>query len=289
MSVVLPEISRDGSSSSFGGSRSAMSHPDAIQGKRKPAKKVVKAGDPKAMTAGAEIARALANIGNSSKTAAQVAEIQDMQDDVSRKLDKAVDRDRTLAMSLVEMSKTLEKAKKSRDGVYGIQTGTAAITKEIKNLEKRLDKARSNFNLAVDENNKLRANIDTARHELEAGDHMLKVEMKALTVKQLQLRDLTEGMQTSYCNRDRAQVTMQELKDEAHEAEHGFRHQWARLQRVMEEDAQRSHAEKRTKLKSKGDRMAEVRYPHRMPVYARSKNGVAGRATDYGCAGYGQG
>ena len=258
MSVVLPDISREPSRGDVSVAVSRQSHPDAVSGKtKKGKKKKAKPADPKEMAAGAEIARALANITSGSKTAAQIAEIQDLQDDVSRKLEKATDRDRELGLSLVEMAKTLAKAKQSRDGVYGIQTGTAAITKEIKNLEKRLDKARSNYNISVDENNKLRMAIETTRHEIEAGAAMLKVEMKSLTEKQIRLRELTESMQESYINRDRAQITMVGLKEEAGLAENTFRHQWHRLQRVMEDDAQRSHAEKRTTLKSKGDRMAE--------------------------------
>ena len=43
-------------------------------------KMVAPTGDPKEIAAGAEIARALANIGNSSRTAAEIAVLQDMQE-----------------------------------------------------------------------------------------------------------------------------------------------------------------------------------------------------------------
>jgi|EP01047_Picozoa_sp_COSAG01_P008267 chromosome segregation ATPase len=260
MSVVLPAISREGSRGDISDAAKRQSHPDSPPRKRRARKKKAKAGDPKEIAAGAEIARALANIGNSSRTAAEIAVLQDMQDDVNRKLEKETDRDRELAVGLMELEKTLSKAKKAQGGVYFITKNTADLTKEVKNLEKRLDKARSNYNLAVDDNNRLRREIETTRHEIEAGDAMIKQEMAALTKKQLELRDLSEAMQSSYYRRDRAEADMHTMKADADAAEVSFRTQWTRLVRVMDEDAKRSHDEKRVKLKSQGDRVAEDRH-----------------------------
>lgn len=237
------------------------SHPDAPSMNKSKAPDQTGAGkarmeQAKAGVAVAEIEAALAGIGNASKTAAKLAEIQDMTDDVNRKLEKEEERSMVADMELRKMAETLHKAKVNRGGVYGIKTGTDAIQKQVKNLEKRLDKARSNYNLAVDENNKLKAEIDTTRHELVAGQAMLDKEVKDLSEKRANLRELTDQAQEAYTSRDRAESEMRRLKAESENAEKTFRRQWERLQDVMEEDRKATHERKRLKQKTKADAMA---------------------------------
>lgn len=258
--LTLPEIS--GASELPSESAMRHSHPDAPSMNRSKGPEQTSAGkarmeQAKAGVAVAEIEAALAGIGNASKTAAKLAEIQDMTDDVNRKLEKEEERSMVADMELRKMAETLHKAKVNRGGVYGIKTGTDAIQKQVKNLEKRLDKARSNYNLAVDENNKLKAEIDTTRHELVAGQAMLDKELKELSEKRANLRELTDRAQAAYTSRDRAESEMRRLKAESENAERTFRRQWERLQDVMEEDRKATHERKRLKQKTKADAMAE--------------------------------
>ena len=253
--LTLPEIS--GATEMPEESVMRHQHPDAPTGK-----KVEKKADDSSKPAlppggGAELEAALAGIGSASKTAAALAEIQDMSDGVNRKLEKEEERNLTLDMELRKMDETLIKAKENRGGVYGIKTGTDAIQKQVKNLEKRLDKARSNYNLAVDANNNLRAEIETTRHELVAGQTMLDKELKDLSEKRANLRSLTDEAQAAYTSRDRAESEMRRLKTESETAEVTFRHQWERLQDVMEEDRKATHERKRLKQKTKAEGMAE--------------------------------
>ena len=260
--LTLPEIS--GASEMPSGSVMRHSHPDAPSHAKSKAPEQTGAGkarmeQAKAGVAVAEIEAALAGIGSASKTAAKLAEVQDMTDNVNRKLEKEEERSMVADMELRKMAETLHKAKENRGGVYGIKTGTDAIQKQVKNLEKRLDKARSNYNLAVDENNNLKAEIDTTRHELVAGEAMLKKEVKDLSEKRAKLRELTDHAHAAYSSRDRAESEMRRLKAESETAEHTFRRQWERLQDVMEEDRKATHERKRLKQKTKAEAMAEDR------------------------------
>lgn len=253
--LTLPEIS--GATEMSEESAMRHQHPDAPSGKHAE-KKADESGKPALPPGGgAELQAALAGIGNASKTAAALAEMQDMSDGVNRKLEKEEERNLTLDMELRKMDETLIKAKENRGGVYGIKTGTDAIQKQVKNLEKRLDKARSNYNLAVDANNNLRAEIDTTRHELVAGQTMLDKELKVLSEKRTSLRELTDEAASAYSSRDRAESEMRRLKLESENAEVTFRHQWERLQDVMEEDRKATHERKRLKQKTKAEGMAE--------------------------------
>jgi hypothetical protein len=258
--LTLPEIS--GASEVPSEAAMRHNHPDAPSNKKNSGPEQSSAGkarmeQAKAGVAVAEIEAALAGIGSASKTAAKLAEIQDMTDDVNRKLEKEEERQMTMDMELRKMDETLIKAKENRGGVYGIKTGTDAIQKQVKNLEKRLDKARSNYNLAVDENNQLKAEIDTTRHEIGAGQVMLDKEIKELSEKRANLRVLTDEAQAAYTSRDRAESEMRRLKQESEDAEKTFRRQWERLQDTMEEDRKATHERKRLKQKTKAEGMAE--------------------------------
>lgn len=259
--LTLPEISGAASEMPSEGAL-RHSHPDALGNSKNSGAEAASAGksrmeQAKAGVAVAEIEAALAGIGNASKTAAKLAEIQDISDDVNRKLEKEEERHMTLDMEIRKMDETLIKAKDNRGGVYGIKTGTDAIQKQVKNLEKRLDKARSNYNLAVDENNQLKAEIETTRHELEAGQAMLDKELKELSEKRATLRELTDQAQVAYLSRDRAESEMRRMKAESEDAEKTFRRQWERLQEVMEEDRKATHERKRMKQKTKAEAMAQ--------------------------------
>ena len=247
--LTLPEIS--GAEEAPPESVMRHSHIDAVQSPvKKGGAEQSSAGkkrmeQAKAGIAVAELEAALAGISSASKTAAGLAELQDMSDNMNRKLEKEEERSSTLDDEVKKMHDTLIAAKKNRGGVYGVKTGTDAIQKQVKNLEKRLDKARSNYNLAIDANNTLKVDIQTVRAEIQSGQHMLNAELKILSEKREQLADITDQCQQAYVSRDQAKMAMDRLKTEAKVAEETFVQQWDRLKYVMEEDRKLTHETKR--------------------------------------------
>jgi hypothetical protein len=210
---------------------------------KKPAKKKKAGGD-------AEIDAAMASISNSSKSAAAIAKLQDTQDDISRRTDIELKKLRELSTEEVKLTRELVEMKARMGGCNAQKDSEDAIGKQVKNLEKRLDKSKVKFNDAIAYNKYICDEIETTRYELSMGQDAIKEQQINLAEKRKELRIMAEAMQESYASRDRAHSSVRALKSDAEFEEGNFRQDWDTMKVVLEEDAKRQHDLQRTRLKS---------------------------------------
>eukprot|EP01052_Picozoa_sp_SAG31_P024786 SAG31_NODE_2132_length_6374_cov_2.836813_4_plen_242_part_00 len=171
--------------------------------------------DKKAVGPLAEIEAAMAEISGGAKSAAAIARIQDQQDDYARKTDQEQKKLHELTIEVKKLERTLLEEKVRMGGVNAQKHAEEAIGKQVKNLEKRLDKARVKYNDAIAYNKHLCAEIETTRYELTAGKAAIREQQKMVQESQEKLRDLAEQMQDAYIERDQAHAGVQQLKAQA--------------------------------------------------------------------------
>lgn len=76
------------------------------------------------------------------------------------------------------------------------------ISKQIKILENRLDKANQKFNEAISLNSRLRKEIDSLRRERVVFDNLYKKLEKELNKKKIKMAEIIENANNAYEQRD---------------------------------------------------------------------------------------
>ena len=98
--------------------------------------------------------------------------------------------------------------KKLLGGVNAGQESESSLSRQIKILENRLDKANQKFNEAISVNTHLRQEIDSLRRERVVFDELYKKMEKELTQKKNKMAQIIETANSAYEQRDRANETL---------------------------------------------------------------------------------
>lgn len=94
--------------------------------------------------------------------------------------------------------------KKSLGGVNAGLESQSSLSRQIKILENRLDKANQKFNEAISLNTRLRQEIDSLRRERVVFDQLYKKMERELTRKKNHMAEIIETANAAYEQRDTA-------------------------------------------------------------------------------------
>jgi chromosome segregation ATPase len=176
---------------------------------------------------------------NSSAAAAQIAKLQDQADTYTRKIEMEKRRIEELDKQIESMEKNILEQRKKMGGVNAAKENHTQITKQIKILENRLEKALQKFNEALAHNKQLRETIDNLRRERVVFDQIYKKLERELAEKRAEMAEIIDAANDAYAARDQAQEEMARLKKRADQEQMNFEEEWKQLGALIEEDRKR--------------------------------------------------
>lgn len=146
-----------------------------------------------------------------------------------------------------------------RSGVANAaKDSNAAIQKQIRQLENRLEKALVKFNEALAHNKELRQEIDGLRRERVVFDSIYKKLERELDHKKKEMANIIEISNSAYESRDQAQQEMQALKKQLEEEQAAFEEEWKDLGRIIEADrARKQNRKQAAEIEQRGEMTVE--------------------------------
>jgi coiled-coil domain-containing protein 63/114 len=128
----------------------------------------------------------------------------------------------------------LERAKLG--GVNAAQVNNAAIIKQVRVLENRLEKALVKFNKSLAVNKTLRAQIDNLRRERLVFDNLYHKFERELMDQKKSMADIIESSNAAYEARDEAQSKIILLREKAEKEQQAYTQEMKELDRILEQD-----------------------------------------------------
>mmetsp|Transcript_37719 Transcript_37719/g.85940 ORF Transcript_37719/g.85940 Transcript_37719/m.85940 type:complete len:557 (-) Transcript_37719:51-1721(-) len=184
-------------------------------------------------------------LASESQNSAQNAEGQVLNllgslQETSERYTRKIDVEKRRLEDLEKQSKimhvrTLE-LQQNRGGVNAVKESDRAVSKQIRVLENRLDKALVKFNEALAFNKQLREEIDNLRRERVVFDQINAKLAKELHEKKKEMAQIIEISNIAYEARDQAHNEMALLKAHADKEQAQFEQEWRELGRVLEQD-----------------------------------------------------
>jgi chromosome segregation ATPase len=110
------------------------------------------------------------------------------------------------------------------------------VTKQVKVLENKLDKALVQFNEALSSNKSLREEIDNLRRERVAFDNVYRKMERELHEKKKEMANIIEISNIAYEARDQAQNEIAALRAQADKESASFEAEWRELGKILESD-----------------------------------------------------
>eukprot|EP00742_Colponemidia_sp_Colp-10_P000533 GILJ01000580.1.p1 GENE.GILJ01000580.1~~GILJ01000580.1.p1 ORF type:complete len:574 (-),score=156.25 GILJ01000580.1:1098-2819(-) len=204
-------------------------------------------------------------IASTLTATSQLAKLQDLGESYARKIDSEKMKVDDLDKNIKIMQQKILEQKQKMGGVNAAQENHAQITKQIRILENRLDKALQKFNEAIAHNKKLREQIDSLRRERVIFDNIYKKLEKELHEKKKEMANIIEIANSAYEARDQAQNQLGALKQQADKEQAEFEREWRELNRLIEQDRKMKDFMKlkqekervETEVQQKGDMSAE--------------------------------
>ena len=177
------------------------------------------------------------NIGSANMSATQqLTKLQESVDDYETKLNDEKSRHEDLNKQVNLLNARILEARQSLGGVNASKDNSAAIGKQIRILENRLEKALVKFNEALANNKALRESIDNLRRERVVFDGIYKKLEKELNEKKKEMANIIEVSNSAYESRDEAQSKMAELKEKSEKELSSFETELRELSRQIEQD-----------------------------------------------------
>jgi len=169
-------------------------------------------------------------------TSVEMQKLQEQAEMYTKKIEIEREKIRKLDDDITEMEyKALEQRQKM-GGVNASKENNMMISKQIKVLENRLDKALVKFNESLASNKQLRQQIDTLRRERVVFDGIYKKLERELHEKRKEMAAIIHDSNEAYQARDKAQNEMQALKAQAESHKQEFEEDWQRLAKLLEND-----------------------------------------------------
>ena len=180
---------------------------------------------------------------------AEITKLQDLADLFTRKIEierrRVEDLDHHLQLSEL---KILEQ-RRAMGGIHASKENSLQVTKQVKVLENKLDKALVQFNEALSSNKVLREEIDNLRRERVAFDNVYKKMERELHDKKKEMANIIEISNIAYEARDQAQNEMAALRAQADKEAAAFEAEWRELGKILEADRKMKEMNMRNKLK----------------------------------------
>ena len=118
------------------------------------------------------------------------------------------------------------------------QQTSEKVSKQIKSLENKLDTNFKEYNQAVAHNRQLREKIDALRRERIIFDKNLHKLEQELVDKKKEMELTIKEAEQAYQAREQAKTDMETLKKEAEKEQFEFQIEWAKLEKLIEQDKQ---------------------------------------------------
>mmetsp|Transcript_34637 Transcript_34637/g.43729 ORF Transcript_34637/g.43729 Transcript_34637/m.43729 type:complete len:523 (-) Transcript_34637:275-1843(-) len=169
-------------------------------------------------------------------TSVEMQKLQEQAEMYHKKIESERRKINKLDRDITDMEyKTLEQRQKM-GGVNASKENNMMISKQIKVLENRLDKALVKFNESLAANKQLRQQIDTLRRERVVFDGIYKKLERELHEKRKEMAAIIKDSNDAYQARDKAQNEMLALKAEAERDKQQFEEEWQKLAELLEND-----------------------------------------------------
>jgi chromosome segregation ATPase len=171
--------------------------------------------------------------GIQSKKAESMAEIADS---LQKKIKAILDEISVLDRETGKMDQQIDVERAKLGGVNAAQVNNAAINKQVRVLENRLEKALVKFNKALAVNKRLRGQIDNLRRERLVFDNIYHKFERELMEQKKQMADIIEASNAAYEARDEAQSKILVLREKAEKESQAYVQEMKELDRILEQD-----------------------------------------------------
>eukprot|EP00357_Protocruzia_adherens_P037033 CAMPEP_0114977314 /NCGR_PEP_ID=MMETSP0216-20121206/3168_1 /TAXON_ID=223996 /ORGANISM="Protocruzia adherens, Strain Boccale" /LENGTH=547 /DNA_ID=CAMNT_0002338357 /DNA_START=38 /DNA_END=1681 /DNA_ORIENTATION=+ len=172
---------------------------------------------------------------NNQTSAARLAGIE-TADSYKQKIEIEKKRLEEIEQDVKVFQDKILKQKRQMGGVNAAADNHAAVQKQIRILENRLDKANQKFNEAISHNKTLREEIDSLRRERVIFDEIYKKLERDLHNKRKEMANIIESANSAYEDRDKAQDQLASLKQRAEREQQEFEKEWKELNAAIEKD-----------------------------------------------------
>eukprot|EP01017_Pseudomicrothorax_dubius_P048784 TRINITY_DN8950_c0_g3_i4.p1 TRINITY_DN8950_c0_g3~~TRINITY_DN8950_c0_g3_i4.p1 ORF type:complete len:476 (+),score=174.56 TRINITY_DN8950_c0_g3_i4:212-1639(+) len=181
----------------------------------------------------------IADLSNSTlkSTASAKARADNLEaiaDEYRQKINEEREKIREIEENINLFQAKIVEQKRSAGGINAAVENQSALTKQIKILEARLDKANQKFNEAIATNKHLRSEIDSLRRERVIFDNLYKKLERELHEKRKHMADIIESANTAYEERDKANDQIQGLKQQAKRDAQEFEKDLRELSQVVQ-------------------------------------------------------
>jgi coiled-coil domain-containing protein 63/114 len=160
----------------------------------------------------------------------------DMPETLKHKIDQEKLKSQELDKKIAEYQETLLQLRKNMGGVNSGVEKQKKMSKEIKNLENRLDKAMQKYNQTISHNKQLRLEIDKLRKDKNIYEATYKKLQEDLNNKRTEMADAIASAEQAYKNREVALKTLEELKKENEKEQEQYEKEWTELLTQIEQE-----------------------------------------------------
>jgi chromosome segregation ATPase len=169
-------------------------------------------------------------------TTQEMQQLQETADDLAARLDDEKARAADYDKQIKGLGAKILEQRQRMGGVNSSRENTQMITKQIRILENRLDKALVKFNEALSHNRGLRDKIDNLRRERVVFDGIYKKMERELHDKKKEMAGLIEEANLAYESRDQAQAEIAQLRASSEKERAAFETEWKELGKLIEKD-----------------------------------------------------
>lgn len=185
---------------------------------------------------------ALGQTGPSKKVAMQKArELERRLDEINKleaEIEELAEEQEGLRQAVGKGHGNVDKARADMDGVFVTRQSQEALDRKVKILEGRLDQALVRFNRALDDNTKLRRDIEDLTRERLAFDSIYRELERELHAKKKKMACVIELSNLAYEERDTASNELAQLKVFAQDELRRFEECFRELDLILADDRQ---------------------------------------------------
>lgn len=163
----------------------------------------------------------------------------DMPENLKLKIEQEKNKSQDLDKKIAEYQEILLQLRKNMGGVNSGVEKQKKLSKEIKNLENRLDKAMQKYNQTISHNKQLRLEIDKLRKDKNIYEATYKKLQEDLNSKRTEMADAIASAEQAYKNREKALQTLEELKKDNEEEQAKYEKEWTELLSQIEQEKKR--------------------------------------------------
>ena len=188
----------------------------------------------------------------------QAARLQEEADLYLKKIENERNKIAVLDAKISQCKKEMTAQRQKMGGVNAGKENHDMLVKQIKLMEKKLDKALQKFNEALAQNKTLRGYIDSLHKERVVFDGIYKKLEYDLHKKKKEMAAIIEDSKNAQRRADRSQRSLDKLKQGMEDEKKAFEKEWADLGALMEQDRQLQEALRRKEREEHERKTAEA-------------------------------